>query len=137
MSGEADWKWVRKEALILLHDESLTLHGGLPGMRDEGLLDSALARAPNLALYSNPDSADLAACYAVGLARNHPFADGNKRTAFLALGLFLFANGIRLVATQLDATGVMRGVAAGEIDETMLAAWLRPRLQPRAAPSRR
>lgn len=120
-----EWRWVAKQALLLLHDESLAEHGGSSGIRDEGLLDSALARPENLAAYGEPDVADLAASYAFGIAKNHPFVDGNKRTAFLALGVFLGLNGQRLVATQLDATTTMLAVAASEIDEAALAEWIR------------
>ncbi len=98
------WRWVDRKALELLHDESLAEHGGAPGLRDEGLLESALARPLNLAAYGRPDIADLAAAHGVGLAKNHPFVDGNKRVAFLAVGMFLALNGRRLVATQADAT---------------------------------
>ncbi len=125
------WRWVRREALLLLHDESLAEHGGLPGLRDEGLLDSALARPQHLVAYGDPDLADLAAAYGVGLAKNHPFADGNKRAAFLAVGLFLALNGQRLVATQADATLTMFAVAAGELDDAALADWIRAHIQPR------
>jgi death-on-curing protein len=118
-------RWVDKRALLLLHGESLAEHGGLPGMRDEGLLDSALARPLNLVAYGMPDIADLAASYGVGLAKNHPFVDGNKRAAFLAVGLFLALNGFRLATTQLEATQAMLAVAAGELDEAAFAAWLR------------
>lgn len=131
MSEPRNWSWVGKPALLLLHDESLALHGGLPGIRDEGLLDSALARAPNLAHYGEPDLAELAAAYVIGLATNHPFVDGNKRAAFLSLGLFLFANRYRLAASQLEATQVMLGVAAGDIDEIAFASWLRAHIAPR------
>ena len=119
------WNWVDKRVLLLLHDESLAEHGGASGLRDEGLLDSALARPLDLASYKKSDVATLAASYAVGLAKNHPFVDGNKRTSFLAMGLFLFLNGHRLTATQADATVTMLAVAAGEIDEAVLAAWIR------------
>lgn len=122
MSG---WRWVSKTALLLLHGESLAEHGGAAGLRDEGLLESALARPGNLSAYRHPDVADLAASYAVGPARNHPFIDGNKRAAFLAVGLFLAANGWRLVATPAEATLAMLAVAAGELDEAAFAAWLR------------
>jgi death-on-curing protein len=125
------WRWVRREALLLLHDESLAEHGGLPGLRDEGLLDSALARPQHLVAYGDPDLADLAAAYGVGLAKNHPFADGNKRAAFLAVGLFLALNGQRLVATQADATLTMFAVAAGELDDVAFADWIRAHTQPR------
>lgn len=119
------WKWVDKQLLITLHDESLSMHGGLSGIRDVGLLDSALNRAPNLAMYGEPDYADLAAAYGVGLAKNHAFVDGNKRVAFLSVGLFLMLNGWRLSATQVNATLIMLNVAAGELDEAAFAAWIR------------
>jgi death on curing protein len=120
-----NWRWIDRQALVLLHDESLAEHGGSPGLRDEGLLESALARPRNLAAYGAPDLADLAAAYGVGLAENDPFVDGNKRAAFLAVGLFLALNGHRLAATQLEATMTMLGVAAGDIDEAAFAAWIR------------
>jgi death on curing protein len=120
----ATWCWLDKSALLLLHDESLVDHGGASGMRDEGLLDSALARPVNLAAYAEPDLAALAASYAVGIAKNHPFVDGNKRAAFLAMGLFLYLNGHRLTATQAEATVTMLAVAAGEMTEDELAAWI-------------
>ena len=126
------WRWINKQALLLLHDESLSLHGGASGIRDEGLLDSALARPLNLDHYGSPDVADLAASYGVGLAKNHPFVDGNKRAAFLAVGLFLYLNGQRLIATQAEATVTIFAVAAGELDDTSFAAWLRLHLGPRA-----
>ncbi len=119
------WRWVDKTALILLHDESLAEHGGAAGMRDEGLFESALARPGNLAAYESPDFAALAASYGVGLAKNHPFVDGNKRAAFLAVGLFLALNGRRLCATQIDATTAMLAVAAGQMSESDFAAWIR------------
>ena len=109
----------------MLHDESLAEHGGASGMRDEELLDSALARTLNLAAYGAPDVAALAASYAVGLAKNHAFVDGNKRAAFLGLGLFLYLNGSKLTASQADATITMLAVAAGDIDEATLADWIR------------
>ncbi len=125
------WKWVNRQVLLLLHDESLTEHGGAPGLRDEGLLESALARPVNLALYESPDLAQLAASYGVALAKNHAFVDGNKRAAFLSIGLFLAANGFRLAATQVDATLTMMAVAAGTMDEAALAQWIRQHIKPR------
>lgn len=119
------WNWLDKQLLIILHDESLATHGGSSGIRDEGLLDSALNRAPNLALYGNPDFADLAAAYALGLAKNHAFVDGNKRAAFLSIGLFLGLNGYKLKASQVNATLTMLGLAADDLDEPAFAAWLR------------
>ena len=125
-------QWIDKQALLLLHGESLAIHGGLSGLRDEGLLDSALARPLNLAAYEMPDLFDLAASYGVGLAKNHPFNDGNKRAAFLAVGLFLALNGYRLRVGQIEATQTMLAVAAGELDEPGLTAWLRDNTQKRA-----
>ncbi len=119
------WRWIDKRALLLLHAESLAEHGGAAGLRDEGLLDSALARPMNLAAYGSPDHADLAASYAFGLAKNHPFVDGNKRAAFLGAGLFLALNGFRITATQVDATRAILSLAAGETSEADLARWLR------------
>lgn len=126
------WRWVDQRALVLLHADSLAEHGGAPGLRDEGLLQSALARPQNLAAYGQPDVAALAASYGVGLAKNHPFVDGNKRAAFLAIGLFLALNGHRLVADQADATLTMLSVAAGTLDEAQLAGWVRVNSRPRA-----
>lgn len=126
------WRWVDRQALLLLHDESLAEHGGAAGLRDAGLLDSALARPLNLVAYGKPDLAELAACYAVGLAKNHAFVDGNKRAVFLAMGLFLHLNGWRLHATQAEATLTMLDVAAGALDEPGLAHWLRDHIRPRA-----
>jgi death-on-curing protein len=126
-----NWRWIDRQALLLLHDESLAEHGGSSGLRDAGLFDSALARPLNLVAYGNPDFADLAAAYGVGLAKNHPFVDGNKRAAFLSVGLFLFMNGYRLTAGQAEATVVMLDVAAGDIDESGFAHWIRDNSQPR------
>ena len=128
MSG---WRWVNRQVLLLLHEESLAEHGGAPGLRDEGLLDSALSRPLNLALYDDPDVADLAAAYAMAIAKNHAFVDGNKRAAFLALGMFLALNGHRLRATQVDATLTMLAVAAGEISQKGLSQWIRDHMERR------
>jgi len=129
MSGH--WRFISRKALELLHDESLAEHGGRPGLRDEGLLESALARPHQLLAYGDPDLAALAAAYGFGLARNHAFVDGNKRAAFLATGLFLALNGQRLVTTQAEATLTMLALAAGDLSEDAFAQWLRERLQPR------
>jgi len=125
------WRWIDKQALLLLHGESLAEHGGAAGLRDEGLLDSALARPLNQAAYSEPDIAALAAAYGFGLGRNHPFVDGNKRAAFLGIGLFLYLNGYRLAASQAEATLTILALAAGELEEVELAAWIRKHLRPR------
>lgn len=114
------FRWINKRLLITLHDESLELHGGTSGIRDEGLLDSVLNQAVNLAMNGTPDFAELAATYGVGLAKNHAFVDGNKRAAFLSVGLFWGLNGYKLKATQVDATPTMLAVAAGEMDEPPL-----------------
>ena len=119
------WRWISKQALLVLHGESLAEHGGGSGIRDEGLLASALARPENLAAYGKPDAAALAASLGVGLAKSHPFVDGNKRAAFLGVGLFLYLNGYRLTAPQADATLTMLNVAAGEVSEDDFSAWLR------------
>jgi len=119
------FRWIDKHLLIILHDESLALHGGASGIRDEGLLDSALNRAANLAMCGKPDFAELAAVYGIGHAKNHAFIEGNKRAAFLSVGLFLGLNGYKLKATQVDATLTMLAVAAGEMDEANFAAWIR------------
>jgi len=131
------WRWIDKQALLLLHGESVAEHGGAAGMRDEGLLDSALARAQNLAAYGDPDVADLAAAYGAGISQNHPFVDGNKRAAFLSVGLFLALNGYRLAATQAEATVAMLALAAGELEEAEFAEWLRRHAEPRRPPAAR
>lgn len=122
----AEPRWISKEALLVLHDRSLGLHGGAAGLRDEGLLESALQRAPNRHHYEGvEDICDLAATYLVAIASNHPFIDGNKRAAFLGAGLFLRLNGRRLVAAPADAARTVFAVAAGERDIAQLAGWIR------------
>lgn len=121
--------WIDARAILFLHDESLAMFGGARGLRDEGLFDSALTRPVNQHLYKpDGDIAELAAAYAFGLAKNHPFVDGNKRTAFLALGLFLALNGWRLETTQVDAIETMLSLASGTLHENDLAGWIRLRL---------
>lgn len=119
------WRWIDKTLLITLHNESLAMHGGTSGIRDQALLDSALNRAPKMAQDRGSDYAELAATHGLGLARNHGFIDGNKSAAFLSMGLFLALNGHKLTATQVDATLIMLAVAAGEMDETAFADWIR------------
>jgi len=125
-------RWLDRRAVLLLHDESIATFGGASGLRDAGLLDSALGRAPNRLAY-NPTAtlSELAAAYAHGLAQNHPFVDGNKRSAFMALGLFLHVNGYELTASQVDAIYVMLALAAGDIDEAELAQWIHLHCRPR------
>lgn len=126
----SEWIWVREDAILAAHDRQLAEHGGPDGLRNAGGLQSALARAPNLAAYGDPDAAALAAAYAVGIARNHPFVDGNKRTAWIAARLFLRINGIQLRYDHEEAAGVMLAVAAGDLGEEELANWFRERVQP-------
>ncbi len=118
--------WVGQVVIELLHGETIAEHGGAEGLRDAGLLESALARPKNLFAYEGvTDPARLAAAYAFGLAKNHAFVDGNKRIAFIACGLFLRLNGWRLVADQADAALTFLALAAGDLDEDQLAAWIR------------
>jgi death-on-curing protein len=118
-------KWIDKRALLLLHEESLAMFGGSRGMRDEGLLDSALARPVNKFLYEKvADLASLAAAYGFGIAKNHAFVDGNKRAAYLAMGLFAALNGKRLRPDQVDAIRTILELASGNLDEAGLAKWI-------------
>lgn len=123
--------WIEKEALLLLHAKGLARFGGVEGIRDEGLLDSALAQPRNAFHYNKlRDVAGLAASYAFGLAKNHPFADGNKRAAFTAVGLFLGINGWELNAEPVEAIRAVLALAGGEIGEAEFAAWLRLNIKP-------
>jgi death on curing protein len=118
-------RWISKKALRLLHEESLAQFGGARGLRDEGLLESVLARPQNAYPYKPGITiAELAACYGFGLAKNHALVDGNKRAAFLSIGLFLAINGYRLQADQVDAIQTMLAVANGEMGEERLATWI-------------
>lgn len=123
------WEWVAVDVVYAIHDRQLSEHGGLEGIRDAGLLESALARPQNLAAYQQADAADLAAAYSYGLARNHPFLDGNKRTAWIVARLFLALNAQRLVFDALEAIRIMQSVAAGTTEEDPLADWFRTRIQ--------
>jgi death-on-curing protein len=122
------WRWVRADLTYAVHDRQLAEHGGLDGMRDKGAVESALARPQNLDVYASADAAALAAAYAYGLARNHGFADGNKRTAWVVARLFLADNGYRLRFDQSDAVRTMEMVAAGALEEAGLAQWFRQRI---------
>lgn len=119
------WAWVPKGSVFGIHAKSLAAYGGADGLRDDGLLESALGRPENLAAYGDPDVFDLAAAYAFGIVRNHPFVDGNKRTAFLTAILFLDLNGQSLAAPEPEATAIMLAFAGGEVDDAQFAAWLR------------
>ena len=123
--------WINRQVLELLHSESITEHGGADGLRDEGLFESALARPQNLHAYQGvEDVARLAASYGFGLAKNHAFVDGNKRVAFIAIGLFLRMNGWRLKADQAAATLVILSVASSAMSEEELAAWIGKHMRP-------
>ncbi len=120
-----------REVVLAIHEEQLAQHGGGVGVRDEGLLDSALARPVNRSAYDpDADCASLAAEYAFGLAKNHPFIDGNKRTAFVAMALSLVVNGFQLIASDEDALVTMLQLAAGEIGEEAFADWIRRNIVP-------
>jgi len=119
-------KWLNELSVVLLHAESVAEHGGSEGLRDRGLLQSALERARNLYVYEGvTEVARLAAAYGFGIARNHPFLDGNKRTAFLAIGLFLLKNGYVLETDDTEATRTMFALASGALTEAELVEWIR------------
>jgi death on curing protein len=124
MTGK-DWHWISKLLAITIHDRQLAEHGGLSGIRDSNMLESALARPQNLSVYGTPDAAELAASYGYGIAKNHPFVDGNKRTAFVACELFLDLNGWELTASDVNCVLIMLDVAAGEASEVEFADWIR------------
>ena len=126
------WRWLTRRAAISIHLRQIQRHGGGDGIRDEGLLESALARPENLAAYREPTVFELAASYAFGIARNHPFIDGNKRTAFVASVLFLRMNGQQFHAEQAEAAVVFLRLAAGEFAEAELAEWFRRNANPPA-----
>lgn len=117
--------WIDAAVVHAIHEEQIAEHGGSAGLRDQGLLESALARPQNLASYGEPDVAACAAAYGYGLSRNHPFIDGNKRTAFVAVELFLGLNGYEFEAADADCVLTMLRVAEGSISETNFAAWIR------------
>ena len=117
-------EWLGRDIVVAIHDEQIAAHGGAGGLRDEGLLLSALERARNQWQYGEAGLAQLAAAYAFGIARNHPFIDGNKRTALLALYTFLGVNGIDLRAPEPEAAAIILALAAGEVGEEGLARWI-------------
>ena len=125
------WIWIATEVALAAHAEQLAEHGGGEGVRDAGALESAMTRPRDLALYGKPDAAALAAAYAFGIARNHPFVDGNKRTAAVAAETFLVLNGHALAATDAELVVAMLALAAGELAEDELADWFRLHLDER------
>jgi death-on-curing protein len=124
--------WLGRKLILAIHDEQLAQHGGALGVRDDGLLDSALARPLNRAGYGEPDVAELAAVYAIAIARNHPFLDGNKRTAYVALETFLALNGCAFPVSDTDAVVATLAMAAGEMNDDEFIAWVRDNAQPQA-----
>ena len=117
--------WISQEVILAVQDELLARFGGLAGMRDEGLLGSALNRPQHLFFYEEASLFDLAAAYALGIVKNHPFLDGNKRAGFMAAYIFLGANGYNLIASEAEAVLQTLALAAGEIDQADYATWLK------------
>ncbi len=119
------WCWLKEAVILAVHDEQIAEHGGRQGIRDMGLVSSALMRPQNLAAYENPSVFDLAAAYAFGIIKNHPFVDGNKRTGFLAAYIFLALNGWELMASEVDAVTVVLALAEGKVEEALFSEWLK------------
>ena len=117
--------WVLREVVLTLHEQSLAQFGGSAGVRDEGLMASALGKPPHLFACGKPTRFDLAASYAFGLVKNHPFIDGNKRTGFIVAVLFLELNGCQFFAGEVDATVRTLALAAGDMTEAAYAQWLK------------
>ncbi|GGB60637.1 type II toxin-antitoxin system death-on-curing family toxin [Blastomonas aquatica] len=120
-----DWIWLRQDVVLALHDEQIAEHGGLSGIRDLALVESALGRPMNLAAYGEPDAASLAAAYAFGLARNRPFADGNKRTAAVVSLTFLLLNNVEFRISEAELVVMTLALAAGDLSEGEVARWFR------------
>ncbi len=118
-------RWLTEAQVIRIHAEQLAIFGGPPGLRDAGMLGSAIDRARNKWAYGETDLAALAAAHAFGIARNHPFVDGNKRAAFMTMMVFLRKNGIAFAPPEAEATAAIIALAAGEVDEDGLARWIR------------
>jgi death-on-curing protein len=119
------WRWLREDVVIAMHGEQIAEHGGSPGIRDAGLLSSALARPQNQVAYGKPSVFNLAAAYAFGVIQNHPFVDGNERAGFLAAYVFLDLNGWELVALEAEAVSAVMALATGEMDESGFSDWLK------------
>lgn len=122
--------WLSRDIVLAIHDEQLARHGGAAGLRDAGLLDSALARPLNHAAYGEPDPAEIGAIYALAIARNHPFIDGNKRTAFMSLVLFMALNGLAFDPPEVEATMTTLAMAAGDLPDDAFIAWVRRHAKP-------
>lgn len=117
--------WLTLPVIVAIHDEQLAIHGGSPGLRDAALLESALDRPRNKWAYEQAEFAELAAAYGYGIARNHPFVDGNKRTALLAIYTFLGINDVDFIVPEAQAAAMILALAAGEVSEASLARWIR------------
>lgn len=128
MSRGGAWRWVEPGAVYAIHDRLIAEHGGLAGVRDKAVVESAIARPQHLFTYGKPDAADLASAYAFGLARNHGFVDGNKRVAWTTARLFLARNGLQLEFQPMDAITAVERLAAGTISQDEFAQWIRARL---------
>ena len=124
-----EWQWVSRQVLEAVHERQIAEHGGGVGLRDENALESALSRPLNLAQYGEPDAAELAASLAFGLAKNHPFVDGNKRSAWVGARLFLRLNGVDLTFDRAEATVMVQQLASGELSESQVAQWFRERIE--------
>ena len=124
-------RWLKRESVLAIHELQLTEHGGGAGVRDEGLLLSALARPMNHAAYGDPDLVELGALYALAIARNHPFIDGNKRTAWASLVTFFGLNGVEFEPPDVEAAMTMLAVAAGDVPDDAFIAWVRRHARPR------
>jgi len=132
------WRWLLEGVVLAIHDEQIAEHGGSTGIRDAGLLSSALARPQHQAHFDNdPSVFDLAAAYAYGIIRNHPFVDGNKRTGFLAAYVFLHMNGWQLKSSEAEAINAILNLAAGEIDEPGFSGWLKDKSVTRVTTTRK
>jgi death-on-curing protein len=121
----SQWRWISERVVLAIHDEQLAEHGGGAGVRDMGLLQSALARPQHLARYGNPDLAALAASYASGIAKNHPFVDGNKRTSFIVANVFLLDHGYDIATDDAEIVAAVIALASGQRDEAGFAEWIR------------
>ncbi len=132
MTEQKEPAWIKKKLAVAIHHELLERHGGARGLRDEKLLESALARPQNLYAYAKPDLCDMAGAYAAGIIRNHPFTDGNKRTGFVVAAVFLDSNGVELTATEEEVVAMTQAFAAGDVEESGYTQWLKDKTRPLA-----
>lgn len=128
--AKPDWIWIDPAVALAAHNEQLAEHGGASGLRDPNMLESAMARPLNLIAYGDPDVAELAAGYAYGIARNHPFVDGNKRTAAVVSETFLVLNGYRLACSDVELVVTFLSLTAGDLTVEALSQWFRDHIEP-------